>query len=64
MILSILFWRQYNIYKFLRSTRVKIVTLGWQHQRVKKKITRLHFASAADGRLIVSLWRSLTRFLG
>jgi hypothetical protein len=37
---------------------------GLAEQRVKNQITHLHFASAADGRLIVSLWRSLTRFLG
>jgi len=29
-----LFWRQYNIHKFLRSTQRKIVTLVWRRERV------------------------------
>jgi hypothetical protein len=28
--LFLLFWHQYNIHEFLRSTRPKIVTLGWR----------------------------------
>ena len=46
-----LFWRQYNIHEFLRTTWPKIVTLVWRRESVKNKFFS-NFSSKKQSRLL------------